>query len=95
VKKRSGFVSNSSSSSFVVYKQRLNEEQRKIVNNYTLLVPLLYNSNVEDLGFISCVKDWHVVDLHDRYEFNTCMDNFDLAGFFRQYLIKVDDYEKD
>ena len=81
MKKRNGFVSNSSSSSFVVYKKDLTGEQIDKINNHIeegkKLAMHAYDGD-----------EWSITDYDGALELSTGMDNFDMTKFLD--LIGVD-----
>jgi hypothetical protein len=101
MKTRTGFVSNSSSCSFVVYKKDLTEEQKALVENYAETYTNECERANEDLdedgnpvycntcSHPECIEDWKMEEEDDRYNFNTFMDNADLVSAFERLGIKV------
>ncbi len=84
MKLRTGFVSNSSSSSFIVKKDRLTPSQKYIVENYKET-----SVNSTDATFDE-VDDWSMSDEGTYYKFHTSMDNFSLNSFFEFMGIEVE-----
>lgn len=89
MKIRNGFVSNSSSSSFVIKIESLNKTQKCLVKNYITKV------KKSDLEWKQYVGDWWMEEVGDEFRFSTCMDNFDLISFFREAGIEVEKIERD
>jgi len=98
MKIRNGFVSNSSSSSFVIHKRNLSETQIVKILNYQNEVeeylkdnPLVYDDNYMDNEFdFSYVEDtWYIKEYEDFIFGETSMDNFSFSTFFR--FINVSD----
>jgi cytochrome oxidase assembly protein ShyY1 len=78
MKIRTGFVSNSSSSSFVIMKSDITDYQEIMVKNYQKFAPLF--------GCDEYIDDtWFIDDHEDRIELETSMDNFDMD----EYLDKI------
>jgi hypothetical protein len=75
---RSDFVTNSSSSSFILQKKNLTDKQ---------LAKILTYIN-------SCGDYWEVKFLEDRLIGNTFMENGDIEGLFKKLKISRDDYTK-
>ena len=82
MKIRQGFVSNSSSSSFIVNKKGLSEKKLFIVRNYDRLPE-------DDCGK---AKEWFMEERDDCFVFDTSMDNYDLFQVCREYNIPIDNY---
>jgi hypothetical protein len=87
MKTRLGFVSNSSSASFIVKKAGLSPSQKYIVENY---VEAATKSNDD---YKDEVEGWSMLEEDDHYEFWTSMDNFSLNEFFDIMGIKVENLE--
>lgn len=95
MKIRNGFVSNSSSSSFVILKDALSNNQIDMILNYQYYVEeLLKNDEIDD-----DVKDrfcyyssypWQIID-HDDYIFGeTSMNNFDMSSYLDYINVNLD-----
>jgi len=76
MKIRAGFVSNSSSSSFVINKANLNYEQIDQILNH-----------IDVAGD----EAWRIREDYARIFGDTCMDNFDMDKFLRDIGVK-DEY---
>lgn len=88
MKTRLGFVSNSSSASFIVKKAGLSPSQKNIVENY---VEAAAKSNDD---YKDEVEDWSMTEYQNHYEFRTSMDNFSLNEFFEIMGIKVENLDR-
>jgi hypothetical protein len=76
MKIRQGFVSNSSSSSFIVKKCTLTPAQEVIMRNHRLISEEVGDAyNYPEDGF------WEISEHDDHYVCHTIMDNFDLREF--------------
>ena len=98
MKIRSGFVSNSSSSSFIVKKDDLSSVQLYAIRNHREFSNLVYKTLEELLDRLKRDCELNMCDLSDVWAIaetekeiccSTNMDNFDLYHFLR--LIGVDD----
>lgn len=79
---RNGFVSNSSSSSFVINKKYLSPDNAyKILNMHKELKD---NPEKYNLEYTYYVDDWKVYENSDNVSGSTYMNNFDPEDFFRQ-----------
>lgn len=84
MKIRNGFVSNSSSSSFIIDKKHLTEEQIDLIVNHFDEIRKRENEGTYN-QHIHCYDEWSVHDIDDKIEVSTSMDNFDMYS----YLINV------
>jgi len=75
MKTRNGFVSNSSSSSFIVNKEHLTNLQRALIKNHIKIGEMfgMRNTTPNDA--------WTVVETGDELLLRTDMDNFDMRLF--------------
>lgn len=90
MKIRTGYVSNSSSSSFVVFKDALTDEQKNMIIDYQgwvkQFIKLDFENNQEEKlkdKFEYCKSDPWRIEVYDDYIFGeTSMDNFDMYSYF-------------
>lgn len=76
MKTRSGFVSNSSSSSFVIKKYYLSPHQIEQIHNHSYLG--------KKMGIEYANTDpWSITENEDTISGHTYMDNFDMGEFLR------------
>ena len=76
MKCRYGFVSNSSSSSFIVFKRAISDEQK------TLLL------NIKEKGFAE--DPWSITEEEYCIQGYTSMDNFDMEFYMKKIGIDVE-----
>lgn len=75
MKYRTGFVSNSSSSSFVLLKEMLSPAQINKIHNH------IYFGNRLRMDWASDDNAWSVSEEDDVINISTFMDNFDMREF--------------
>jgi hypothetical protein len=80
MKSRMGWVSNSSSSSFIIKKEHLTDFQIEKIYNH--------GEEGEKLGLDYAKEVWSIEDGEDHLGFSTWMNNFDMKNFLT--LIGVD-----
>lgn len=78
MKIRAGFVSNSSSSSFVIDKFYLSDYQIKLIKNHMEIAKKLEGF---DLEYVGIYDTWQVSEYDDELHGSTSMDNFDMHDF--------------
>ena len=76
MKTRSDYVTNSSSSSFIISKKDLDEEQVEAIKNHRVLAERLGLDNFDD--------PWDIEENDDYITGYTCMDNFDMDEFLEK-----------
>lgn len=93
MKIRNGFVSNSSSSSFIIVREALSNKDEDMVINYEDWIKFFiktHNSdnNLEDKFEYYDTDPWNI-KVHDDYIFGeTSMDNFNISSYFN--FINID-----
>ena len=75
MKVRSDFVTNSSSSSFIISKKYLDKDQIKAIRDHSSLG--------EKLGFDCCNYDWDIEENENYITGYTWLDNFDMYDFLK------------
>jgi len=92
MKIRNGFVSNSSSSSFIVKKSKITDVQRNLIDNAIIVCEKLGWGDINNSGETT---DWSITDYDDEdyIKFSTWMDNFDMCEFLIRIGLNEDDFE--
>lgn len=101
MKVRLGFVSNSSSASFVLQKRNLTKEQLNMVREHGFFggLFLFFECKAEGIEHQKAVEAAKYIDYWDLEECNdtiggdTCMDNFDMRWFLDKIGVSEDDYK--
>ncbi len=84
MKIRNGFVSNSSSSSFVVIKNGLSEKQIELIKNHAEEVRK--RRFIEKYGYDYNPQDaWDIYETIDTIQLSTIIDNFDMYTYLIGY----------
>ena len=83
MKVRNGFVSNSSSSSFVIAKSKLNNKQIEAIKNHRVIVIGLGNDE-----FDRWWGEWQIEETDTEIKGSTTQDNFNMREFLN--VIGVD-----
>jgi len=86
MKIRSGFVSNSSSSSFIILKEYLTDLQIDMIKNHIEIAKKvdkesIKNSKDFDVFLYEYYEDWNVIEDEISLHLYTFMDNFDMKAF--------------
>ena len=79
---RGGFVSNSSSSSFIISLDELTQKQISAIKNHTEYAKMKdwYNSSNED-NYCGISDPWVIYETDNTLEGNAICDNFDMQVF--------------
>ena len=83
MKIRKGFVSNSSSSSFVVFKDALTKQQKDMIYDYQEYVKFFNTIDEKTIElFDYCIDSpWRIVEYDDFIFGETSMDNFSMMDY--------------
>lgn len=92
MKVRAGFVTNSSSSSFILQKKNLTKSQ---IEKVMLHGEYCRMRKLRGQFFCDAGDDWNVNDNTDVITGHTYMNNFDIGAFFDMIGIKKKDYKID
>lgn len=98
MKLRYGFVSNSSSASFVLGKQGLSQEMIAAIRNHWDYAHEHHFACIQQ-PYLSPSDQWHIEETATELHGSTCMDNFDMQSFmaelFDQFKLPFLKYERD
>ena len=88
MKFRDGFVSNSSSSSFIIGKSKLSQTQIEQIKDY-------YNVGLENNvgGYFGPYSNWEITETEDYIKGFTIIDNFSMRDFLAFIGVKTEDIE--
>ena len=91
MKIRNGFVSNSSSSSFVIPLTKLSKKQIKKIQNHIQVAKDIpeFDEDFHNEFPVSIKDQWKITIKDSNWSGFTVMDNFDMHKFL--YLIGIDD----
>jgi len=89
VKTRNGFVSNSSSSSFVIRKEHLTKKQIEKIINHTYHAKQMSGSS-EEYSRYGWYEQWRIDDREDVIYGYTSMDNFNMYNFLEDIGVDMD-----
>ncbi len=84
MKVRLGFVSNSSSASFIVDKRAITEAQAELLRQHSTIAVMLYNELKTEVFSSGNTDGWNLEETKNTLNFDTTMDNFDLPGFAKE-----------
>jgi hypothetical protein len=91
MKIRKGFVSHSSSTSVIVSKRVLSEEQIVAIRDH-----IKYSSkNFPQIGWADADQYWNIDETDEQMRLYTCMDNFDMHEFLLALGIKDDNLNQE
>lgn len=92
MKIRNGFVSNSSSSSFVIFKDALSKLQLDMVLNYDSYIEDIIENDksgkMVELFEYYDTDPWRIVEADDYIFGETSMDNFSFGDYLRHIKVK-------
>lgn len=88
MKKRTGFVSNSSSSSFILDRRKVSSFQEDIIKKHITYA----EEHFPGLFYTGDYSWWSVTSEGDLLKFYTDMDNFNMEKFLRLIGISDDAY---
>lgn len=81
MKVRRDFVTNSSSSSFLIAKKHLDSDQIKAIRNHSEVG--------EKLGIDCSEESWRIAESNGYITGYTCMDNFDMGEFLEKIDVNM------
>jgi len=89
MKTRLNFVSNSSSSSFIISKDKLTDLQIMMIKDHIEMAQKIKEVNPDlDLGYIDEREAWTIEEDENNIKGYTYMDNFDMEEFLTN-VVKV------
>ena len=96
MKQRSGFVSNSSSSSFFIPSKAVSEKQIEKIKNHTS--NSYFDADTEDSKYARTKEQklhdaWSIEECYDGVRGSTNMNNFDMDEFLTSIGVDAEDVE--
>ena len=88
MKIRGGFVSNPSSSSFVISKDNLSKRQIKMIHLHLHKA----RRHRHEFGFLRDEDEWTITEEGDEIRGSTWMDNFDMRHYLKEYVKVADEH---
>lgn len=85
MKIRTCFVSNSSSSSFIVKKKWLSEKQKNFLRGIQGMIALEYPEEADD------AMGWNMFERPEEFRFETSMNNFNLIKYMGQHGFPIEE----
>ena len=90
MKIRNGFVSNSSSSSFIIAMNKISDRQLNAIHNHGKIRQDL-PQELKDIFDLEFDDSWEISKKQEYLTGSTMMDNFNMAGFLKMIGIKDED----
>lgn len=97
MKIKSDHVTNSSSASFIIPKDKVNDVQLALIKNHMEAAIMLMRMEPDNLnfnfGYMGQFDEWRITITEETVEGFTTMDNFDLLHFLK--VIGIDERDID
>jgi hypothetical protein len=91
MKIRTSYVSNSSSSSFVINKKYLSQDQIDKIIYYADFAEIGFERGDIELEYFDSEPVWEIEEKEDTIEGSTWMDNFDM-NYYLMHIVRVDPF---
>lgn len=96
MKIKSDFVTNSSSSSFVIDIKNLTMEQVSMIHDHIETALMIQKRDPDvDFGYPNRMDAWTISEANGKISGSTIMDNFDMIGFLTYIGVPMDLVEYD
>jgi len=96
MKLKTDFVTNSSSSSFVIATEHLTKEQIAMIHDHIETALIIESKDKDiDFGFPNRGDAWTISEANGEISGSTIMDNFDMMGFLQYIGVPMEFVEND